>query len=295
MTIRNIPAAPRAALPSGVSCEISDSVMAKWNPSIRAADVASDSPSTISIFDPIGYDPWSDNGVTAKRIAGALRSIGADKPVDVLINSPGGDVFEGLAIYNLLREHKGEVRVKVIGVAASISSIIAMAGDKVEIARSAFFMIHNSWVVAAGNRHDLRGIADTLEPFDRAMADIYASRTGLKDNAIGKLMDAETWINGEDAVADGFADSLIDADQIKQEDSAKAGIVAVREVERRLRASGLSRNEAKRLVAEIRDNEREAHSPGEREAADAHSPEMRAAMDELLNTARKILNREVTP
>jgi ATP-dependent Clp protease protease subunit len=285
---KRTPAAPRADRLPGVTCEISETVLAKWNPGLRAA--AADEPGTISIFDPVGYDTWSDTGVTANRIAGALRAIGKDKPVDVLINSPGGDVFEGLAIYNLLREHKGEVRVKVIGVAASIASVIAMAGDRVEIARSAFFMIHNSWVVAGGNRHQLREIADTLEPFDRAMADTYAARTGLTDKSVGKLMDAETWINGEDAVADGFADALLDADQVIADDKAKAGFVAVRETERRLRASGLSRAEAKRLVAEIRTPEREAGNPGERDAADKHSPEVLAAFAELRATARNILN-----
>ncbi|MFT2622165.1 head maturation protease, ClpP-related, partial [Escherichia coli] len=74
-------------------------------------------------------------------------------------NSPGGDMFEGLAIYNLLREHEGEVNVKVLGLAASAGSVIAMAGDTVQIARAGFLMIHNAWVVAMGNRNDLRELA----------------------------------------------------------------------------------------------------------------------------------------
>ncbi|KLB48562.1 peptidase, partial [Xanthomonas euvesicatoria] len=104
-------------------------------------------------------------GVTARRVAGALRAMGKG-PVTVNVNSPGGDMFEGLAIYNLLREHDGEITVKVLGLAASAASIIAMAGDTVQIARAGFLMIHNAWVMAVGNRNDLIEVADTLKPFD---------------------------------------------------------------------------------------------------------------------------------
>lgn len=110
----------------------------RWNPAIKASD---ENDNTIGIYDPIGYDYWDDSGVTAKRISAALRSLdGAD--VVVNINSPGGDVFEGLAIYNLLREYKGHVTVRVLGVAASAASFIAMAADEIQIARAGFFMIH---------------------------------------------------------------------------------------------------------------------------------------------------------
>lgn len=115
--------------------------------------------------------------MTAKRIAGALRVMnGAD--VTVNINSPGGDMFEGLAIYNLLREYQ-ESYGQVLGIAASAASVIAMAGDDIQIGRGAFLMIHNCWVVAMGNRHDFAELSASLEPFDNAMADIYAARSGL--------------------------------------------------------------------------------------------------------------------
>src|SRR5690606_30844040 len=98
---------------------------------------------TIGIYDVIGQDFWTGEGVTAKRVAAALRSMGAG-PVTVYINSPGGDVFEGLAIYNLLREHKGEVTVKVMGLAASAAPVIEMAGDVVQVPRARFLMILNA-------------------------------------------------------------------------------------------------------------------------------------------------------
>ncbi|HLT25877.1 MAG TPA: head maturation protease, ClpP-related, partial [Zeimonas sp.] len=203
MTIRNLPGAPEGRPRSAVRWDISARAFARWDAGVRAAD--DDADRSISIYDVIGYDYWTGDGVTAKRIAGALRSLGKG-PVTVNVNSPGGDLFEGLAIYNLLREHEGEVTVKVLGLAASAASMIAMAGDTIQIARAGFFMVHNAWVIAMGNRHDLREIGDWLEPFDAAMADIYVARTGQEAEAVAKLMDAESWIGGSAAIEQGFAD-----------------------------------------------------------------------------------------
>lgn len=198
------------ALPA--PCEIKPLALKRWNPGIRAA---SEEEHSISIYDVIGQDPWSGEGVTTKRIAAALRSVnGAD--VTVNINSPGGDMFEGLAIYNLLRDYSGKVTVKVLGLAASAASIIAMAGDEIRIARAGFLNIHNCWVIALGNRQDLLEVASRLEPFDQAMAEIYATRTGSQLSAMQKLMDADTWLNGSAAVEQGFADQLLAADAVRQ-------------------------------------------------------------------------------
>ena len=196
------------ALPA--PCEIKPLALKRWNPGIRAA---SEEEHSISIYDVIGQDPWSGEGVTTKRIAAALRSVnGAD--VTVNINSPGGDMFEGLAIYNLLREYSGKVTVKVLGLAASAASIIAMAGDEIRIARAGFLNIHNCWVIALGNRQDLLEVASRLEPFDQAMAEIYATRTGSQLSAMQKLMDADTWLNGSAAVEQGFADDFLASDAV---------------------------------------------------------------------------------
>lgn len=243
---RNLPLLPAAQSRAGISFDLPQAALARWNPSIQAA--AGD-PQSISIFDPIGYDAWTGDCVTAKRIGAALRGMaGAD--VTVNINSPGGDMFEGLAIYNLLREHEGEVTVNVIGVAASAASIIAMAGDKIQIGRSAFLMIHNCWVAAVGNKTELRAAADTIEPFDRAMADVYSARTGLDSKAIAKLMDVETFIAGSDAVAQGFADALLAADQIteKQGDTT----TAARALDTALAKANMPRSERRRLISEIK-------------------------------------------
>ncbi|WP_374374481.1 head maturation protease, ClpP-related [Dongia sp.] len=196
---------------SGIEWDLPHNVLAKWQSGIQAADSNGDN--TISILDVIGIDWWTGEGVTAKRVAAALRAIG-DKDVTVLINSPGGDMFEGLAIRSLLAEHKGRVTVKVLGLAASAASVIAMAGDDIQIARAGFFMIHNAWLIAIGDRNALREIADMMEPFDAAMADLYAARTGIEVKDIVTMMDKETWIGGSAAVDQGFADALLPSDEI---------------------------------------------------------------------------------
>jgi ClpP class serine protease len=139
----------------------------------------------------------------------------------------------------------------VLGLAASAASVIAMAGDTVQIARAGFLMIHNAWVVVGGNRNDLRDVADWLEPFDAAMADIYAARTGMEMKAVAKLLDAESWIGGSSAVEQGFADELLAADQVGRGE-AKASAAAVRRIEAALRASGLPKTEAMRLISEFK-------------------------------------------
>jgi len=192
----------------------------------------------------IGAD-WYGEGVTASRIAGALRAIsGAD--VTVNINSPGGDMFEGLAIYNLLREYEGKVTVKVLGLAASAASIIAMAGDEVQIGRGAFLMIHNCWVYAMGNRHDLAQVAADMEPFDKAMNDIYGARTGLSAEAIEAMMNAETYIGGSDAVEKGFADRLLSADEIADDNDSPAA--ALRKLDALLAKTDTPRSERRKLL-----------------------------------------------
>lgn len=242
---RNLPLAYNGLPLSGVKYDLSPKALEQWNPAIKAAE----SDNTISIFDVIGQDYWTGEGVTAKRIAGALRAIG-DKDVTVLVNSPGGDMFEGLAIYNLLREHKGEVTVKVLGLAASAASVIAMAGDNIQVARAGFLMIHNAWILVAGNRHDMRDYADYLEPFDRSMADLYSARTGIEFKEMQKIMDAESWIGGSDAVDQGFADALLDSDQIQIDENSDAKAEVRLEIA--LAKAGMPRTERRKLLAEYK-------------------------------------------
>jgi ATP-dependent Clp protease protease subunit len=260
---RTLPKARADRPASRLQWDLTQAALERWSPNLAAA---AEGDNTISILDQIGQDFWTGEGVTAKRISAALRSIGAERDVVVNINSPGGDLFEGLAIYSLLREHKGEVTVKVLGLAASAASIVAMAGDTVQIARAGFLMIHNTWVVALGNRNDLRDIADQLEPFDSSMADIYAARTGMERKNVAKMMDAETWISGSDAVEKGFADALLPSDQVKESATSNERIAA-HLLDLALAKAGMPRNERRALLQDYKTGTQNAAGAGTQNAA----------------------------
>lgn len=254
----------------------------RWNPGVKAAveDEAS-----ISIYEVIGEDPWTGGGVTVKRIDAALRAIGSTRNVTVNINSPGGDVFEGIAIYNRLREHQGRVTIKVLGLAASAASIIAMAGDNIQIGASSFIMIHNAWVLAIGNRHDMREVADFLEPFDRALADVYVARTGQDVETVQAAMDAETWLNGSTAVELGYADEILPADAVAVNDDVPEGDDATKALRRAEAAlcHDMPRSAARDLLNKIKGKPDAAREPAKPDAGD---PELAASMATLLDTLR---------
>ncbi|QUT04833.1 Clp protease ClpP [Sphingobium phenoxybenzoativorans] len=253
---RERPAALPLPAERSVSALTSSKVLDRWS-----ADAAGVRPlaleqgdNVITMFDIIGEDWWTGGGVTAKKVAAQLRAIG-DRPVEVQINSPGGDMFEGLAIYNVLREHPYDITVKVMGMAASAASIIAMAGDTIEIGAASFIMIHNCWVIAIGNRHDMQETAEFLAPFDTAMCDVYAQRTGQKAAEIAKWMDAETYMSGSTAIERGFADELLSADKVTIDEKAKAAdrdANDVRVMERSLMASGATRSEARARINKLK-------------------------------------------
>ncbi|MBK5204917.1 MAG: Clp protease ClpP [Polaromonas sp.] len=215
----------------------------RWEPGIHAA---TEGDNTISIYDQIG-ESWDGSGMTTKRMAGILRNIGA-KDVTVNMNSPGGDFFEGVAIYNLLRQHQGKVTVNVMGLAASAASVIAMAGDEINMGDGSFLMVHNAWAVAVGNRHDMQAASDQLAPFDEAMASVYAARTGMTPKAAAKLMDAETWISATQAVADGFATGLLETASIKQDTQASTTTKYLATVDTALAKSGMPRSERREVL-----------------------------------------------
>ena len=168
-----------------------------------AFDTGSDT-TTLSIFDEIGF--W---GVQAKDFLGQLAGV-KSKELSVEINSPGGDVFAGLAIYNALRASGKEITVKVLGVAASAASLIAMAGDKIVMPKNTFLMIHNPWSMVAGNASELRDAADMLDKIGSSLKQTYASRTGLSDEEISTMLEAETWLTADEALAKGFATEVQD-------------------------------------------------------------------------------------
>lgn len=241
---------PKIALAGApqLSFELPDALRARWDQGLRANK---EEDNTISILDVIGQD-WFGDGVTAKRISAALRTIGK-RDVVVNINSPGGDVFEGIAIYNLLRDHEGEVTVRVLGSAFSAASIIAMAGDTIQVARAGFLMIHNAWGIAVGDKNALRETADVMEQVDGALADVYAARSDLPVAELREMMNKETWFSGEAAIEQGLADEFLPADQVeKQDDKDKTSArAAMRRVDELMAKGGVPRSERRSLLRQL--------------------------------------------
>lgn len=159
----------------------------------------------IYIYDEIGY--W---GVTAKEFARDLKEIKATDSITLRINSPGGSVTDGIAIYNLLKNHQAQVNVHIDGLAASMASIIAMAGDTITMPENALMMIHNPWGHAMGDSEEMRKTADVLDKMKKALLSAYANKSGRSDEELDELMTAETWMTGAEAVEMGFADQVTD-------------------------------------------------------------------------------------
>lgn len=159
----------------------------------------------LSIFDDIGA-----YGVSAKDFINQLNSINGGE-VSVEINSPGGDVFAGLAIHNSLRACGKTVNVKVMGLAASAASLIAMAGDSIEMPENTFMMVHNPWGFAMGNADEMRSTADVLDKIGASLVSTYAKRTGKSDDEITALLNAETWMTAQEALDAGFATKVTPA------------------------------------------------------------------------------------
>ena len=212
-----------------------------WNRAVTAK--AGDD--TITILDEIGEN-WDGTGVTPKRIEGALRSIG-DKPVTVIINSPGGNLFDGLAIFNMLKNHSQPVTVQIVGVAGSAASIIAMAGDDIQIAKAGMLFIHNSQWIAIGDKQVMLQAHNDMTVFDEVLAASYNDRTNLED--IHAMMDAETFIKGEDAVAQGFCDRLLPSDELVEIENSSEP--AHRKVAAALRKANMPRAEIRKLMKEL--------------------------------------------
>lgn len=161
----------------------------------------------IYLYGAIG-ESWFSEGVSAKRFSDDLKALGPVSTIDVRINSEGGDVFEGKAMYSLLKEHKAKVVVHIDGLAASAASFIAMAGDEIEISDGAFVMIHEAYGGVRGRADDMRAYADLLDSVNATIVDTYVERTKNNADTIKKWMADETWMSGKQAVECGFADKL---------------------------------------------------------------------------------------
>ena len=167
----------------------------------------------IWLYDQVGESFWGE-GVSAKTFQKELTALGKVTTINLRINSPGGDVFDGLTIYNQLKSHPARVVVDVDGLAASIASVIAMAGDEIRIASNAMMMIHNPHGMAMGDATEMQRVASLLNQIKGSLADTYASRTGQKRQQLEAWMEDETWLTAETAVEYGFADRVTSDQQV---------------------------------------------------------------------------------
>lgn len=158
---------------------------------------------TIRIYDEIGFF-----GITAEDFVAELDEISASEVI-CAINCPGGDVFDGIAIYNALRTHPAKVTTRVDALAASAASVIVQAGEERVMLSSSQMMIHDAWGIAVGNAGDMRDFAELLDKQSDTLATIYAERSGKSVDDFRSLMAAETWMSDEEAVEQGLADKVV--------------------------------------------------------------------------------------
>lgn len=161
----------------------------------------------ILIYEVIGEN-WFGEGLTGKSFAERLAALGQVDEINVRINSPGGSVFDGTAIYNQLLNHPAKIIVDIDGIAASAASYIAMAGDVVRIADNGFVMIHRAMGFAMGNNKEMMKVAATLEKLDGSIAATYAKKTGRDASEHLNQMDVETWFDAKDAKEAGLVDEI---------------------------------------------------------------------------------------
>ena len=154
------------------------------------------------------YDEIGAYGVTAKGFLAELGALPDDAAIDLRLNSPGGSVFDAVAIYNALKRHTGEITVWIDGIAASAASYIAMAGDTIVMPENAFLMIHDPSGLVMGTAEDMRSTAEALDKVKGSLIQGYAAKSGKSDDEIAALMAAETWLDAKDALDFGFIDRI---------------------------------------------------------------------------------------
>ena len=172
----------------------------------RIENAASDTPE-LYLYGYIG-DTWMEEGITAKQVVADLNKLGKKKDLIVRIDSPGGQVFEGTNIYNALLRNPARVSVHIDALAASIASVIAMAGNEIVAADNALLMIHDPAGMVGGTAADMRKMADTLDKVRSNLVGTYASRTKLAEDKISQLMADETWMTATEALQLGFVERL---------------------------------------------------------------------------------------
>lgn len=175
---------------------------------------------SVQIYDEISSDDWWGDVVSSKMINDKIAEANG-KPLNIYINSYGGEVFEGFAIYNSLKNYSGYKTVYVDGIAASIASVIAMAGNKIYMNKASMLMIHNASGIAYGNAEEMKKVVNALEQINEVIRGVYKDRTSLSDEELKNLMDSETYFTPQEAVDYGFADEIVDK-EVNEESTKEA-------------------------------------------------------------------------
>lgn len=186
-----------------------------------------DNAATINIYGDITSFPWCDGDVSANNLSRQLEQLTDVSEITVYINSYGGEVAEGLAIYNALKRHKATVKTVVDGFACSIASVIFMAGDERIMNDASLLMIHNAWAFVEGNAAELRKQADDLEKITQASVNAYKAHSNLSEEEIKALMDAESWLSPDEALEYGFATAIETGKAKNANQSAKAKLFSI--------------------------------------------------------------------
>jgi ATP-dependent Clp endopeptidase proteolytic subunit ClpP len=219
----------------------------------------------VMIYDEIGI--W---GIEASQMVKEIKAITAKK-ITARLNTPGGSVFDGIAIANAFKDHPAEVDMHVDALAASIGSIIALAGDSVKMAKNAYFMIHNPWGLAIGDSAEMRKYADLLDKITGTLSETYTDRTGESAEQVKQWMDEETWFTAQEALDAGFVDEITGdtgakaafdlsffaktPENLKNEGGNPSIPTNKREYEAFLRDSGFSRSQATTLAAIFKEDQ----------------------------------------
>ena len=257
---------------------------------------------TLYIYDEIGY--W---GVTAEDFVKDINDIKTGT-INIRINSPGGSVFDGTAMFNAINQHKLKTIVYIDGLAASISSVIAMGADEVKMGKGTSIMIHNPWSYAIGDSKVMRREADLLDKIGGTIANIYMEKTGKTETEIKEIMEAETWLSPEESLEYGFVDSIDEIEtekaQIKFDLSMFSNVPdkikdskqkpTARQLERTLRDAGCTNKQAKAILADgfkddiLRDEENQEIEPKTVDHRDVDTVEKKDRISELINRAEKM-------
>ncbi|GIV50262.1 MAG: hypothetical protein KatS3mg038_0783 [Candidatus Kapaibacterium sp.] len=175
------------------------------------------------LYEQIGEDIFG-GGISAKTFAREWRSLPKDVPITLRINSPGGDVFDGMAIAEIVREDATRTTVRVDGLAGSIASVIAVAADKRVIAKGGFYFLHDPWAVGIGTAKELRALADGLEQIGDSIVELYHEATGVARREWREMMASETWIDSDRALALGLAHEIVSEQRQQRSQAAAASV-----------------------------------------------------------------------